>query len=93
MAQAIDRESEEWLQARKRVTDRREFGTHVFVYLVVNAGLVGIWALTGAGYFWPAWVAVCWAIGVVLHGWDVFVKRTVTDADVESELRRTQHQH
>ncbi|HEX7165555.1 MAG TPA: 2TM domain-containing protein [Acidimicrobiales bacterium] len=88
MTQAINHESEEWLRARERVTARREFGTHVFVYIVVNAGFIGIWALTGAGYFWPAWVLGCWAIGLVLHGWDAFVKRPVTEADVDAELHR-----
>jgi hypothetical protein len=27
----INHESEEWARARKRVTDRREFGSHVVV--------------------------------------------------------------
>lgn len=92
MAQAINHESEDWTRARKRVADRRDFGTHALVYIVVNAGFVAIWALTGAGYFWPAWVLGCWAIGLVLHGWDAFVKRPITDADVEAELQR-EHRH
>ncbi|HET9444080.1 MAG TPA: 2TM domain-containing protein [Acidimicrobiales bacterium] len=89
MTHAItDHESEEWAQARKRVTDRRDFGSHLVVYVVVNAFLVFVWALTGAGYFWPAWVLGCWGIGLVLHGWEAFVRRPVTDADVEAELQR-----
>ena len=40
MAPQISHQSEEWVRARKRVTDRREFGTHLVVYLVVNAGFV-----------------------------------------------------
>jgi uncharacterized ion transporter superfamily protein YfcC len=85
---SIDRASEEWAQARKRVNERRDFGAHLVVYVVVNAFLVFVWAITGAGYFWPAWVLGGWAIGVVLHGWDTFVRRPVTDADIEAELRR-----
>jgi hypothetical protein len=88
MAEIIDRESEEWNRARKRVTERREYGTHVVAYVVVNASLVLIWALTGAGYFWPAWVLGAWGIGLVLHGWETFIRRPVTDADVERELQR-----
>lgn len=84
----IDRESEEWALARKRVTDRREFGSHVVVYVVVNAALILMWAVTSAGYFWPAWVLGPWSIGLVLHGWDAFVRRPVTDADVQAELQR-----
>ena len=84
----IDRESDEWTQARKRVSDRRDFSSHLVTYLVVNGFLVFVWAITGADYFWPAWILGGWGIGLVLHFWDAFVKRPVTDADVEAELRR-----
>lgn len=89
MERAItDRESEEWVQARKRVNDRREFSSHLVAYVVINGFLVFVWALTGAGYFWPAWVLGGWGIGLVLHGWEAFVRRPVTDADIEAEVRR-----
>jgi hypothetical protein len=88
MTQASDPESEEWDQARKRVTARREFASHLVVYIVVNAFLIAIWAFTGAGYFWPAWVLGGWGIGLVLHAWETFARRPVTDADVEAELAR-----
>jgi hypothetical protein len=74
--------------ARKRLQDRREFGSHVVVYFVVNAFLVGAWAITGGGYFWPAWVLAAWGVGLVLHGWETFVHRPVTDADIDKELER-----
>ena len=77
--------------ARKRVTDRREFGSHLVVCVVVNACLVLVWAVTGAGYFWPAWLLGLWGTGLVLHAWDVFVRRPVTDEDVEAELQHQQH--
>jgi hypothetical protein len=88
---AFDRESEEWRRAEKRVTDRRAFSSHVASYVVVNAFLIAIWAFTGGGYFWPAWVLGGWGIGLVLHAWEVFVRRPVTDADVEDELLRGRH--
>ena len=34
-------------------------------YLAVMALLVAIWALTGAGYFWPVWPALGWGIGLM----------------------------
>ena len=87
----IDHESEQWVRARKRVSDRRDFGSHVFAYVVVNGFFVAIWAITGAGYFWPAWILGCWAIGLVMHGWETFVRRPITDADVAAELERERH--
>ncbi len=83
-----DRESAEWKAARKRLRDRRDFGAHVVSYVVVNAFLILIWAITGAGYFWPAWVLGGWGIGLVLHAWDVFFRSDVTEADIEREVRR-----
>jgi hypothetical protein len=80
---ASDRE-----QARERVQARRDFASHVVAYIVINAFLVGAWALTGGGYFWPAWVLAAWGAGLVLHAWDAFVRRPIIDADVDAELRR-----
>ena len=85
---AVDQGSDEWAQARQRVTMRRDFGSHTVAFLVVNIALVSIWAVTGAGYFWPAWVLGLWGVGLALHAWEAFVRRPVTDADVEAEVRR-----
>lgn len=75
-------------EARKRVQLRRDFGSHLVAYVVVNAFLVGVWALTGAGYFWPVWVLAAWGVGLVLHAWEAFVRKPITDADIDAELRR-----
>jgi hypothetical protein len=75
-------------RVRKRLQDRRDFSAHVVVYLVVNAFLVAAWAITGSGYFWPAWVIAAWGVGLVLHAWETFLHRPVTEADVDAELRR-----
>lgn len=82
-------ESEEWREAKKRVTARRDFAGHVVSYVVVNSFLVLVWAVTGAGYFWPIWLLAGWGIGVVLHAWDAFFRRPVTDADIDAELHRS----
>jgi hypothetical protein len=80
---ASDRE-----RARKRLQDRREFGSHAIAFVVVNAFLIGAWAITGGGYFWPAWILAAWGVGLVLHGWDTFVRRPITEADIDKELQR-----
>jgi hypothetical protein len=41
----------------------REWGMFVRVSLL----LVAIWALTGAGVFWPAWVMAWWGLFLVLR--------------------------
>jgi uncharacterized ion transporter superfamily protein YfcC len=74
--------------AIKRLKNKRDFGQHVVVYVVINAFLVFIWAVTGAGYFWPVWAIAGWGIGLVLHGWSVFYGRSITEADIEREMHR-----
>jgi class 3 adenylate cyclase len=54
---------------------RQSFKTHLTVYLLVNAFLVGVWAVGGGGYFWPVWVILGWGLGVALHGAAVFNAR------------------
>ena len=75
-------------EARKRVTKKRDLGAHVVVYVVVNAMFVAMWAITGAGYFWPAWVMLGWGVGLVLNIWDVYFRRPVTEQDVDREMER-----
>ena len=51
--------------ARDRAPRRRpDLGPFVFVSLM----LVGIWALTGMGYFWPVWPIAGWGISFVAPG-------------------------
>ncbi len=52
--------------ARPPVT-RRHHGIHEWSgFLQINVLLIGIWALTGAGYFWPAWVMAWWGLALVM---------------------------
>jgi hypothetical protein len=79
--------------ARERVQKRRDFTGHLVAYVVVNAMLVGIWAIGGRGYFWPAWVLLGWGIGVILNAWDVYFRRPITDADIDREVRNLEAGH
>jgi uncharacterized membrane protein YiaA len=74
--------------ARQRVEARRNLLTNLVAYLVVNAFLVGVWALSGRGYFWPVWIIGGWGIGLVMHAWDVYGRRPITESDIDAELAR-----
>jgi protein-S-isoprenylcysteine O-methyltransferase Ste14 len=77
-------------QARRRIRERREFWQHAVAYVVVNAGLVGIWWITGAGYFWPAWVMIGWGIGLVFHALNTFWfwERPIGEDEIQREMER-----
>jgi hypothetical protein len=72
--------------ARKRVQAKRDLSSHVVAYVVVNAFLVVVWWLSGQGYFWPVWVMAGWGIGLVLNVWDVYGRRSITEADIDKEM-------
>jgi hypothetical protein len=76
-------------QARERLEKKRDFKTHVFIYLVVNAALVAIWAIaTPDSFFWPIFVILGWGIGVAGNAWDVFVRKPITDDEIDREEQR-----
>jgi hypothetical protein len=81
------REATERKLARKRIEKRRGLQGGLVAYLVVNAFLIAVWALTGGGYFWPAWIIAGWGVGMLLGLWDYY-RGPVTDTDVDAELRR-----
>jgi len=50
-----------------RSGQRRELRDHVIAFVLVNILLIGIWAASGADYFWPIWPLLGWGIGVASH--------------------------
>ena len=66
-------EEEIYRLARKRVKDKKEFFSHLMVYIVINAMFVVIWAITRAGYPWFVWPLLGWGVGLAFHGLSVFV--------------------
>jgi hypothetical protein len=75
-------------RAIARLKQKRDFGAHLFVYLVVNAFVVGIWAVTGAGFFWPVFLLFLWGIGLVLHAWEVYWRKPVSEDEIRREMQR-----
>lgn len=75
--------------ARKRIEERRGFVPHLIIYLVFNTGLVLLWVSSGGhGFFWPGVVLVAWGIGVLMHAWNAFFSKPISEADVDRELRQ-----
>jgi hypothetical protein len=78
-------------EAVTQLKKRRDFHAHLLVYVLVNAFLVVIWAVTGRhGFFWPVFPIAGWGIIVVLNAWDVFWRPRITEEDIEQEVKREQ---
>ncbi len=79
-------------RAVKRLKKRRDFYGHILVYLLVNAFLVVIWAVTSpGGFFWPVFPLVGWGIGVVMNAWDVFWAEEVSEDRIRREMDHLAH--
>jgi hypothetical protein len=50
-----------------------DFQKRAFGGVVGTLFLVGIWALTGAGYFWPGWVMLFIGIDIARRAYMTFV--------------------
>jgi hypothetical protein len=83
-----DSEQELRKLAVSRLKKKRDFSTHVVIYIIVNAMLVGIWAVTGAGLFWPIFPILGWGIGVGANAWDVYGRKPITEEEVQRETER-----
>lgn len=75
-------------RARKRLERRLKFRGDLVAYILINAFLVVIWAVSGRGYFWPGWVMGGWGVLLLLDAWTLYFRHPITEADIDRELRR-----
>ena len=85
----MDNHDERRVAAIARIGDKRDFRNHALVYCAVNALLVVIWAVSGAGYFWPIWPIAGWGIALVLHAWRTYGHRPISEDEIDEEMRRS----
>jgi fatty acid desaturase len=60
-------------------------GTALFVIAVC----VIIWAVSGAGSFWPGWVMLGFGIALFASGWNAYGprQRPITEEDIQREIQ------
>lgn len=84
------REKAERAEMDQFMSERKgAFISHLGIYLIVNAMLACIWAVTrdaGDG-FWPIYTLLGWGIGVGIHALATFNKK---DPDFQKEFREWQ---
>ncbi|MGH2709645.1 MAG: 2TM domain-containing protein [Actinomycetota bacterium] len=75
-------------RAEQRLKKKAEFRSHLTSYVLVNAALVVIWALTsGPGsYFWPIWPLLGWGVGIGFHAWETYGQKS--HGPSEDQIRR-----
>lgn len=86
----ISEETRKW-QARELAVARYGFRWHLPIYVIVNAGLIGLWASSGGqGFFWPIFPLVFWGIGLVAHY--VGAYRSFGEAWIARETEKILHE-
>ena len=88
MEAGADSEQQLREQAVQRLKKKRDFQTHLLIYVAVNAFLVAIWAVTSAGFFWPIFPILGWGIGVVANAWDVYGRKPISEEEIRRETER-----
>jgi len=74
--------------AIRRIKMKKAAKGHIVVYVLVNALLVGIWATSNRGYFWPLWPMLGWGVGLAIHTWTAFGGGKISEGDVEREMAK-----
>jgi hypothetical protein len=80
----VDREQ---MRAVAQVQRWQDFKAHVGAYLLINAVLIVIWAVTGGGVFWPGVSLAAWGLGLSSQHFLNSFSPISVDA-VQHELRR-----
>lgn len=70
-----------------RIRKKRDFVAHLIAYVMVNAALIFVWAMTDVGFFWPILPLAGWGIGLTFHAWDTF-SRPPTEDRIHREMDR-----
>lgn len=83
-------ESSARVAAEHRLKAQAAFKRNFFTFIGVAAVITAIWALSGQGYFWPAWVYVGLAFGLVAQAWGAYGPREkqISQADVDAEAKK-----
>jgi hypothetical protein len=75
--------------AIRRADQKLAFRSHLFAYVLVNAGLVGINLITSPDYWWFVWPMLGWGLGLLAHGVTVYVDgESMRDRLIEQELEK-----
>lgn len=89
-------EDPEQARIQRRVHQKVELFRHLVVFLVVGAVLAALDVVTSPGTLWFFWPMAVWAIGLVLHFFDVYVMGEDTGMEermVRREMERHRHAH
>jgi hypothetical protein len=75
-------------EAIRRLTARRHLMQTGVAFLGLIVVLIVIWAVSGAGEFWPIWPILGFGFAFASQGIAVYTHRGITEDDVRKEMQR-----
>lgn len=78
--------------AKERLQAQQQFKKMMGGFVVLWLFMIAIWALSGAGYFWPAWVIIGTLFAGGALGWRAYGPRGnasgPTEAQIDAEAKK-----
>ena len=69
----------------RRLEAKRKLRIDVVSYVIVNLFLVIVWAISGGGFFWPAWIMAVWGLLLLFK---VYLRKPISELRIDEELNR-----
>lgn len=79
-------------RALARIERRRGFQKTALGFAAVSALLVVIWAVSGAGFFWPVFPMLGMGIALAMQGYGTFARKDVSEQEIDREMAREQRE-
>ena len=85
----VDPEADLRAEALRRLKKKRDFRSHLMVYVLANTVLWTIWGVffvaSDVWFPWPLFAMFGWGIGLVFHAWDAYGRKPFTEEDIRQE--------
>jgi hypothetical protein len=72
-----------------RLNAKRHLAYKAGSFAVLTVFFVAIWAISGAGYFWPAWIMLGFAFALAGELWSFYGRKRITEDDIQREMAKT----
>lgn len=75
-------------QAIERIKRKHAFRSTAVTFALVIALLIVVWAIAGAGFFWPIFPIVGMGIALGFQAWGTFGEKPTKDDEIGREMNR-----
>lgn len=59
-----------------------------FIFALVWVLLIGIWAFTGRGLFWPIFPILWMVLALAIQAWNVYGRKPISEEEIRREMNR-----